>query len=317
MEPLVSIICNTYNHEKYIRDTLEGFLMQKTDFPFEILVHDDSSTDKTADVIREYEAKYPDLIKPIYQTENQLSQKIRVSIVYQYPRIRGKYTAFCEGDDYWTDPTKLQRQVEALEKHPEADICACAANKTRAGEPCGMIAPEGQDCVIPVERVIKGGGDFVATCTLMVRSAVVRDIPRFRDSYPFDYTTQIHGALRGGMVYLSEPVGTYRIFGEGSWTANYYSNINLRKETYARIRNMLKILDEDTEGKYSDVITRVIKENEFFALNSEYKFKEMLAPKYKEIYKSQPFKNRVKLRIRCLFPGLIKKRREQKAKAMK
>ena len=114
-EILVSICCITYNHEKYIRDAIEGFLMQKTDFPFEVLIHDDASTDGTADIIREYETKYPDIIKPIYQTENQYSKGIKISATYNYPRAKGKYIALCEGDDYWIDPYKLQKQVDFLE----------------------------------------------------------------------------------------------------------------------------------------------------------------------------------------------------------
>lgn len=109
--PIVSISCITYNHEDYIRDAIEGFLMQKTTFPVEILIHDDASTDKTADIIREYEKKYPHLIKPIYQTENQYSKGIGVSATYQYPRANGNYITLCEGDDYWTDPYMLQKQV--------------------------------------------------------------------------------------------------------------------------------------------------------------------------------------------------------------
>ena len=112
---LVSVICNTYNHEPYIRQCLEGFVMQKTTFTFEVLIHDDASTDKTADIIREYEAKYPELIKPIYQTENQYSKKTGIMKTFQYPRVKGKYIAFCEGDDYWIDSLKLQKQVDFLE----------------------------------------------------------------------------------------------------------------------------------------------------------------------------------------------------------
>jgi len=108
-DPIVSICCITYNHEKYIRDAIEGFLMQKTLFPIEILIHGDASTDKTADIIKEYEVKYPDIIKPIYQTENQFSKGVSISATYQFPRARGKYIAICEGDDYWTDPHKLQK----------------------------------------------------------------------------------------------------------------------------------------------------------------------------------------------------------------
>jgi glycosyltransferase involved in cell wall biosynthesis len=118
-KPLVSICCITYNHEKFIEDAMEGFLIQETDFPFEILIHDDASTDKTADIIREYEEKYPDVIKAIYQKENQYSKGIKPSVKFNYPRAKGKYIALCEGDDYWTDNVKLQKQVAFLEANPD------------------------------------------------------------------------------------------------------------------------------------------------------------------------------------------------------
>jgi glycosyltransferase involved in cell wall biosynthesis len=119
LKPLVTINCTTYNQEPYIRQCIEGFLMQKTNFPFEVLIHDDASTDKTAEIIREYEVKYPDIIKPIFQTENQYSKKVRISSIFQYPRAKGKYIALCEGDDYWIDSLKLQKQVTLLEENEE------------------------------------------------------------------------------------------------------------------------------------------------------------------------------------------------------
>lgn len=122
-DPLVSIICITYNHEPYIRQCLDGFMMQKTNFPFEVLIHDDASTDKTADIIREYKARYPDVIKPIYQTENQYSKGVKIGLTYLYPNAKGKYIAECEGDDYWTDPLKLQKQVDFLENNQSYALC--------------------------------------------------------------------------------------------------------------------------------------------------------------------------------------------------
>ncbi|MGV8093840.1 MAG: GNAT family N-acetyltransferase [Mangrovibacterium sp.] len=120
---MVSICCITYNHEKYIRKAIEGFLMQKVAFTVEILIHDDASTDDTANIIKEYEKKFPDIVKPIYQTENQHQQGRPISLVYQFPRARGKYIALCEGDDYWIDPYKLQKQVDFLEKNPKYGMC--------------------------------------------------------------------------------------------------------------------------------------------------------------------------------------------------
>lgn len=122
--PLVSICCITYNHAQFIRKCLDGFLMQKTDFPIEILIHDDCSTDGTTEIIREYEAKYPDLIFPLYEEENQYQQGKAAEIdFYNYRRARGKYIAYCEGDDYWTDPLKLQKQVDFMEANPEYSVC--------------------------------------------------------------------------------------------------------------------------------------------------------------------------------------------------
>lgn len=117
--PLVSISCITYNHAPYIRECLDGLTMQKTNFAFEVLIHDDASTDGTEEIIREYEAKYPNIIKPLYEKENQWVKGRRGSAVFNFPRARGKYIAMCEGDDYWTDPLKLQKQVDFLEENPE------------------------------------------------------------------------------------------------------------------------------------------------------------------------------------------------------
>lgn len=125
-EPLLSIKCLVYNHEPFLRQCLDGFVMQKTNFPFEAIVHDDASTDGSAAIIREYAEKYPDIIKPIYETENQYSKRDgsigRIIDKTMCPNTR--YIAYCEGDDYWTDPDKLQIQVDFLESHPDFVICS-------------------------------------------------------------------------------------------------------------------------------------------------------------------------------------------------
>ena len=127
--PLVSIRCIAYNQEEYISKTLDGFLMQKTTFPFEIVIHDDASTDKTADIIREYQKQFPQIIKPIYENENQYSKKDGIIFRIMDEACKGKYIASCEGDDYWTDKHKLQLQVSFLEKHNDYVMCHTTAKK--------------------------------------------------------------------------------------------------------------------------------------------------------------------------------------------
>ena len=117
--PLVSVCCVTYNHASYIKKAIDSFLMQETDFPFEILIHDDSSTDGTTDIVMEYAEKYPGIIKPIIQTENQLSKGGLICPRLVFPKTLGKYIALCDGDDYWTDKTKLQKQVSFLENNSD------------------------------------------------------------------------------------------------------------------------------------------------------------------------------------------------------
>lgn len=122
-KPLVSVRCITYNHAKYIGQALDGFLMQKTTFPFEIIVHDDASTDGTEQIIRAYAEQFPRLIKPIYEEENLYSKQGGAITKIVNAQIKGKYIAACEGDDYWIDPYKLQKQVDFLERNPEYEMC--------------------------------------------------------------------------------------------------------------------------------------------------------------------------------------------------
>jgi glycosyltransferase involved in cell wall biosynthesis len=118
--PLVTIICTSYNHENYIKECLDGFIMQQTNFSFEIIVHDDVSTDATIQIVKEYESKYPHLFNNIYQTENQFSKReVNIWGDIIIPKSKGKYIAICEGDDYWTDPYKLQKQVDFLEQNED------------------------------------------------------------------------------------------------------------------------------------------------------------------------------------------------------
>lgn len=304
-EIAVSVICNAYNHGKYIRDAMEGFVMQKTNFKFEVLVHDDASTDNTADIIREYEAKYPEIIKPIYQTENQYSKGVKPGITYQYPRAKGKYIAFCEGDDFWTDPLKLQKQYDALEAHPEIDICAHCARAEKNGRLVSYFAPASTDTIIKPEDVIYGEGNFVATNTLMFKPCIVMEPMNFRKQLMLDYTMQIQGSLKGGMLYLSDCMSVYRFMADGSWTRRVKADPKKREDLYVNKQKMLDILNEETDKKFNELIQRRKLKNEFLHKLEQFDFKGVFSDKYKGVYKEFSFKERVKIRIKVWFPFLV------------
>ena len=131
---LVSICCLTYNHEDYIDKCIQGFLMQKTNFSFEIIIYDDVSTDNTAIIIAKYQKEYPGLFTVIKQEINQFSQGVQPFFKILFPAATGKYIAYCEGDDYWTDPLKLQKQVDFMEKNECIKACGTNYNVLRGNK---------------------------------------------------------------------------------------------------------------------------------------------------------------------------------------
>lgn len=303
----VSIICNAYNHEKYIKDALESFIRQKVNFKYEILVHDDASTDNTAQIIKEYEHKYPNLINAIYQIENQYSKGQGIVSEIQSQRARGKYIALCEGDDYWIDDQKLQKQYDALEKKPNVDICATAAIcvKSDTKKVLSYITPKTSDTIIAPEEVIKGGGEYVATNSLMYRSKLDYNKPRFRKILKLDYTLQIHGALRGGMLYLSDTTAAYRYMSKGSWTSRIFKNKEATIALLNRKNKMLEQLNLDTDGEFSEIIKTTIKKNQFNLLSCQGNLNEMKSEKYSSLYDQLSWIEKIKLYIKSYCPWVI------------
>ena len=303
----VSVICNAYNHGPYIRDALEGFVSQKTNFNYEVLIHDDASTDNTADIIREYEKKYPELIKPIYQIENQYSKGVDITKTFHLPRLKGKYVALCEGDDYWTDQEKLQKQYDAMEAHPELDICAHAVSKVQAsnGRLICYIAPSDKETVLSTEEVIAGGGGFVATNSLFYRRELLEEEPEFRKYCPIDYSLQIHGALRGGMLYLPDNMAVYRFLVPGSWTKRL-ANREYADAQRCEINRMLDMVDDETNKEYTEIIHRAKLESDFMYYQNADEYKKLHTGELRKLYNEQPMPWKLRIYIKEHFPWLLK-----------
>ena len=256
----VSIVCNTYNHEKSINEALDSFVMQKTSFKYEVLVHDDASTDGTADIIREYQRKYPDIIKPIFQKENQYSQKIKITYEYQYPRAKGKYIAICEGDDFWTDENKLQKQFDILEQRKDVDMCAHAAQciDAETGRQGKMVRPKKHNTILKTEEVITGGGDYLATNSLFFRTSLFDNPPEYIKESALDYLLQIYGSCRGGIYYLDEVMSVYRINVKNSWTSKMRADTDRKIVFKQRLIRCFKNFNRETGCKYRFSVFRVV-----------------------------------------------------------
>ena len=219
-EVLVSISCITYNHSAYIRQCLDGMLMQQTTFDFEILIHDDCSTDGTDDIIREYVSKFPQIIKPLFEEENQYQQGKPIgTVVWNLPRAKGKYIAICEGDDYWTDPLKLQKQVDFMEANPEYSLCFHPVMVLNQGT--GEMLPDTLRQVPDTTTIedLALYSNYIHTPSVMYRYN--REVPLVMSQMGRiavgDYLQHMLYAQYGAIYKLPEYMAVYRS-GVGVWT---------------------------------------------------------------------------------------------------
>ena len=210
--PLVSIQCMVYNHEPYLRQCLDGFVMQRTNFKFEAIVHDDVSTDGSAAIIREYAEKYPDIIKPIYETENQYSKKDGSLDRIMREACNGKYIAICEGDDFWFDPLKLQEQVDFLDANPEYSMCFHNAAIKLEDTTSSFEHIDVKDREYCAEELFMKW--VVPTASIVIRTQAV---PKSQNSRIIngDINIVLSAVTHGRVMGLSQCMSVYRIQTQG------------------------------------------------------------------------------------------------------
>ena len=299
---MVSVICTTYNHEKYIRKCLDGFIMQETDFPYEVLVHDDASTDNTAAIVHEYEILYPDIIKPIYQTENQYSKGKAITRDIIFPKCRGKYIALCEGDDYWTDPHKLQKQVAALETHPDCFMCVCKVERISEDEseilgyypgfPLneGVIASDKFLKIIIKEYTFQTSS-YVFYAALYKKYA--ENTPDFARTSPVgDVAYLLYFGYAGNVYYCKETMTRYRIGSIGCWNERTWFNNHNRRKYYLKTAETFSKFDDYTKGRYHEICMQKLYLNRFLSAESARDYQKLLFAK-EYMFLKQPIKKRL------------------------
>jgi len=229
---VVSICMLAFNHEDYIAEALEGVLAQDVDFGYEIIIHDDASTDETAKFIRGYVSRYPKLIKPIYQSKNQWSRGINPSVFFNYPRVTGDYVAWCEGDDVWTSPSKLKIQIDIMEQRRNIGLCFHLAeikncvDSSKGGHSFGAYADASG--LIDFDDVFLRRFGMIPTASCVVRRAVMERLAEFMAPRPYLTSGDVHmqtlGALEGGAYFVNEVMLLYKFGSPSSLTKGILSD---------------------------------------------------------------------------------------------
>ena len=308
--PLVSIVCDTYNHAPYIRDALDGFLLQKTNFPFEIIVHDDASTDGTADVCRDYAARYPEKIRLIAQTVNRYRTDKKIQTHILFPQIASKYTAICDGDDLWTDPNKLRFQVAYLEAHPDCTLCICGADKIDVnGRVIGAAAPYATDRVVDINDMIRAGGEFCSSNTIVAPTALLNSQPAFCELTEVeDIPVHMWCAVNGYAYYFAKHMAAYRYAVPGSWSARQKRADHRTQIAHCEgVIGLLRGFDAYTNGKYADSYDHAVRYLEFKILCLRHDLKAAKKPPYRQFYDRLGWKRKLRLRLEKAAPNLAEK----------
>lgn len=265
----VSILCITYNHKEFIEKALNGFLMQKTNFPYEIIIHDDYSTDGTREILLRYKEMYPDKIRLILQEENQYSKGIRIAPTFLFPEIRGKYVAMCEGDDEWIYDRKLQEQYDLLERDKEISLCVHNAIQ-RNFETCKDVyqVNDLEEGTIPTREVFITTKGRIPTASFFFRAEYVEGYPKFNYDAPVgDDPLRFHCALKGNIYYIDKVWCVRNFMHIGSW--NHGMKDKAKKLTYVKsFLKYLKNYSEYTEGKFNASVRELMDVMVGMALNA-------------------------------------------------
>lgn len=268
-EIAVSVVCHTYNQRDYIRDALEGFLMQKTSFIYEILIHDDASTDGTREFLKEYQQRYPEKIRLILESENQYSKGIDIAKDIILPRARGKYTAFCEGDDYWIYNRKLQEQYELMESDPNIALCYHNALKYEEQKDTLRLSVNNHSSGYIEDRdIICASKGWYPTASILARTDFLKERPDFKGATR-DVIWRTYMACRGKLYFLNRAWSVYRECAKGSWNEKYCNDKKVAAEYIVKTVDYFTKFDIYSKGRFSEYLHVVYMASitRFFSIN--------------------------------------------------
>ena len=308
MKSALTVIVMTYNHKDYIAKAIDSILLQIVKVDFSILIHDDCSDDGTYEILLDYQKRYPDKIQIIRQeTRKFLKDGINL-MIYKYvvPKIKTKYVAYCDGDDFWCDNHKLQKQYDFMELHPEYSMCFHSAYQLKNNGDMSSKWFISKERDIDMSDLINDKpGICVATSSIFLKKEVFVDFPDWRKQFPVeDVPMYMMAAIYGKIRCMSDVMCVYRQFSSGSWTSQNRSNIERKLKHLNSIKAATSCFNEWSHYKYNDLVTQQIKGCDFrIALLSE-DFGFVFDKKNKYLLKRMPFKERLSLKLKYKHPNL-------------
>lgn len=318
----VSVLVATYNQRDYIKDCLNGILSQKTTFGFEVLVNDDCSTDGTTEILQEYEKKYPNLVKPVYQEENQYSKgTVRMLDDLLVPLAQGKYIAICEGDDYWINDNKLQMQYDYMEANPDCTFCFtdayiydCTINKMLPFFKQFNQPKQDEDKIlVENERITLAEMlrvSFIPTASYFYPIKNYEKFPNeyYKNIVAGDRQKTLFSIALGYGHYIKEKTCVYRFRAKGSVMAQMlqYSPEKIFNQNVIMLE-FYEDVNKTTGYKYDKEIYEATKPIKLDMILSGYDKTLINNTEYRKIYKEAPLKMRLKIFLNYKNPKLLQK----------
>lgn len=318
-KPLAVVRTLVYNHAQFLRDCLDGIVMQETTFPFIAVVHDDASTDDSAAIIREYAEKYPDIIKPIFETENLYSKHDGSLKRIMNEACKGiKYHAVCEGDDYWTDPHKLQKQISYLEEHPECMLTVCHGAVLCEGwhfvceEEYRILnwpypGPEERD--ISLQELTERDGRFLLTAGMVYRGVLKEEYPPELVALPFgDTPLKLIAAIKGTIHYLPDNMVVYRFLSSGSSATAQAAKKVVRCFSdipWRHVVDMYDALDSYCKGKHRDILRVAALKNAMVFVNRYPELQNEIVAAWKKIFSYNYMKGATEYHLKHNQNGVV------------
>lgn len=309
---MVSVICTAYNHENYIRHTIESIINQKTNFEFELIINDDASTDNTAKILKEYQNKYSNL-RVVFRSENQYSKGLGKQTIFDLcDMAKGKYIAWCEGDDFFVSMDKLQKQVDALESNPEAIACIHSTYRVREKDEkiIGFRNPYIKKTILSIKDIIPSIGRLYSLNSLMCRKQALDNLRSdeiYRRCKVGDIAYALILGMQGDFIYLDEPLSAYRVAAKGSWTVRMSKDLVGQISYTSSVIEVLELFDARTDKLYHNEVEERINYYRFQRAFAERNLSEIGQLELRPYYKNLPFKTRCKFMLNCMWDSVLKR----------